>query len=259
MLEKYLQEIGLSDKEVAIYLSLLKVTSDTPSSLAQKTKIKRPTVYVILNSLAKKGLVSQSEKEKIIHYVAEPPERLETFLEQQRVTLEEHAKVIKDIIPQLRGLEKEKGERPIVKYFEGREGLTSNITSLWESAVKKNTPENDKVIYMLYSRDLVENFFRPEDRDKFKKDRLKANLRSKVIYSYSKGELTDNTGDRLKIDQNKYPIEIDMGILDDKIIINTMKDQIYSLFIRSKDIADSFRSLIDLVHDLSEKKKGGER
>ena len=54
MLEKYLQEIGLSDKEAGVYLALLATDNSSVIELAGKTKIKRPTVYVILESLAKK-------------------------------------------------------------------------------------------------------------------------------------------------------------------------------------------------------------
>lgn len=80
MLEKYLQEIGLNEKESAIYLALLQVDSASVVSLADKTKIKRPTVYVVLEALAKKGLVSEVEIGNKTHFAAESPERLETFV-----------------------------------------------------------------------------------------------------------------------------------------------------------------------------------
>ena len=39
MLEKYLQEIGLNEKESAVYLALLQVDSASVADLAEKTKI----------------------------------------------------------------------------------------------------------------------------------------------------------------------------------------------------------------------------
>ena len=50
MLEKYLEEIGLSDKEAAVYLALLQCDSATPSQIAEKTKLNRSPAYVVLES-----------------------------------------------------------------------------------------------------------------------------------------------------------------------------------------------------------------
>src|SRR3989344_86815 len=125
MLEKYLQDIGLSEKEAIIYLALLAVDNSSVLDLSKKTKLNRSTTYVILESLAKKGLVSETTVGKKTHYQAEPPERLETYVEQRKILLEEQAKKLKDIIPQIKTVQREAGARPIVKYFEGREGIIS--------------------------------------------------------------------------------------------------------------------------------------
>ncbi len=61
MHEQFLQELGLSDKEAAIYLALLQYESATVIQLSAKTKIKRPTVYVVLETLSKKGLVAEAK------------------------------------------------------------------------------------------------------------------------------------------------------------------------------------------------------
>src|SRR5689334_7735404 len=125
MFEKFLQEIGLSDKEASVYLALLQVDNASVIELANKTKIKRPTVYVILESLAKKGLVSETTIGKKTHYQAEPPERLKTFVERQKLTFEERAKRLDDMIPQIKSVQRESGERPVIKYLEGKAGVIS--------------------------------------------------------------------------------------------------------------------------------------
>ncbi len=58
MLKEYRQQIidlGLSEKEADIYLTLLSMGSSTIDALAKETKIKRSTVYVQLKTLLKKG------------------------------------------------------------------------------------------------------------------------------------------------------------------------------------------------------------
>src|SRR3989344_1564256 len=98
MFEKYLQEIGLNEKEAALYLALLQVDAASVIDLSKKTKINRSTVYVVLEGLMKKGLVSETQIGKKVHYQAEAPERLETFVERQKAIFEELQKRLKDII-----------------------------------------------------------------------------------------------------------------------------------------------------------------
>ncbi|KKR30424.1 MAG: Transcriptional regulator, TrmB, partial [Parcubacteria group bacterium GW2011_GWC1_39_8] len=97
MFEKYLKDIGLSDKEAAVYLALLSFDKALVSDISEKAKIKRPTTYVILETLAKKGLVSESNIGKKTFYIAEPPEKLGLFVERQIHMLEENKKSL-DII-----------------------------------------------------------------------------------------------------------------------------------------------------------------
>lgn len=244
MLEKYLQEIGLNEKEAAVYLALLQVDSASVVSLADKTKIKRPTVYVVLETLARKGLVSEVEIGNKTHFAAESPERLETFVERQKVVLDEHAKRLHDIIPQLKSVQREGGERPIVKYFEGKEGIISSMEELYTSEDKSD------IAYLVYSKDLLDSIFSVEDRNKYKKIRLGRNVKTRVLYTYNKGEIPfDLTGERIKIDGQKYPITCDITIYEDRVRINTLGKSLSSIFIKSKDVADTLRSIFSLAFD----------
>ncbi|MEK7642224.1 MAG: helix-turn-helix domain-containing protein [Patescibacteria group bacterium] len=245
MLEKYLQDIGLGDKEATIYLSLLSVEHASVLDLAKKTKIKRPTVYVILESLAKKGLVSETTVGKKTHYYAEPPERLETFVEKRKLALEESQKTLKDIIPQIKSIQRESGEKPIVKYFEGREGIISTAEEIF-----RNDVGEEDVVYLIYPRDTLDQIFPESERKKFRKARLDKQIKSKVLYTYKKGEIpSDDTGERLKIDESKYPITCDIGIYKDKIRISVLDKRLSSVFIQSKDVADTLRSIFNALFD----------
>jgi sugar-specific transcriptional regulator TrmB len=249
MLEKYLQDIGLNEKEATIYTSLLQVDHVSVLDLSKKTKVNRSTVYVVLESLAKKGLVSEIQIDKKVHYQAEPPERLETFVERQKVLLDEQSKRLKDIIPQLKTVQRETGEKPVVKYFEGREGIISANEELFSGEA------TEAVTYLIYSKDLVDQIFPPQERQKYRNVRLNKNLKSKVIYSYKKGEITaDGTGERIKIDGEKYPLTCDISIYGDKVRISILGKKLSGIFIQSQDFANTMKSLFKLAYDNNEKK-----
>jgi sugar-specific transcriptional regulator TrmB len=243
MLEKYLQEIGLSDKEASVYAKLLEVDSDTVLDLSKKTKINRTTIYPVLESLQKKGLVSEIKMDKKVQYQAESPDRLETFVERQKVVLEERSTRLKDIIPQLKSVQRESGERPVVKYYEGREGIIASSEEFFSPDDKGGD------MYLVYPRDLLSEIFTESERVKYKTRRVDKDIKTKVIYTSSSGEIVDSTGTRVKIDQKKYPITCDISIYKDRIRIHTLKKSLAGIFIRSQDIADTLRSLMDLIHD----------
>lgn len=248
MLEKYLQDIGLTDKEASVYLALLAVDHASVIGLSEKTKINRSTTYVVLESLAKKGLVSETTVGKKTHYQAEPPERLETYVERRRVVLEEQTKRLRDIIPQIKMIQRETGERPVVKYFEGRAGVISSN----EEYVK--TASEEKTTYLIYSKDLLEDIFTEQERQKYRGVRLGRDLKSKVIYTYSKGEIpNDGTGERIRIDQAKYPITCDIAIYGDKVKIAILGKFLSAVIIESSDFATTMKSLVNLIHDIGKR------
>jgi HTH-type transcriptional regulator, sugar sensing transcriptional regulator len=245
MLEKYLQSIGLSDKESVVYLSLVQVDNASVLDLSKRTKLKRPTVYVILESLAKKGLVSETTVGKKTHYQAEPPERLETFVERQKLVLDESSKRLKDIIPEIKSIQRESGERPVVKYFEGREGIIGSSEELL-----RDKSDTSKEMYMIYPKDILEELFSESELSGLRKIRIDRGIKTKVLYTSLKGERpSDNTGDRIKIEHEKYPIKCDISVYSDKVRIGILGKRLSSIFIRSKDFADTIRSFVDLIFD----------
>lgn len=244
MLEKYLQEIGLTDKEAALYLALLATDNASVIELANKTKIKRPTVYVILESLAKKGLVSETTIGKKTHYQAEPPERLETFVERRKLALDEQAKRLKDIIPQIKSVQREGGERPVVRYFEGKEGIISAVSDTY------NEQPDGNPVYLVYSKDLLDEVFTSGEMEKYKNKRLSQNIKAKVLYNYASGEQSPSaTTERIRVDEKQYPFSCDISIYKDKTRISILGKTLSGIFIKSQDFADTMRSLFNLAFD----------
>jgi sugar-specific transcriptional regulator TrmB len=244
MFEKYLQDIGLSEKEASVYLALLAVENYSVLDLSKKTSINRSTVYIVLESLAKKGLISETTVGKKVHFQAESPERLETYVEQRKILLEEQAKKLRDIIPQIKSVQREVGEKPIVKYFEGREGILSSLEELFEES------DTGGETYLLYSKDLLDSLFSNEERKKYRSTRLARKIKSKVLYVSKENDiLSDEMAVRLKIDGNKYPITCDINIYKDRVRINTLGKKLAGIFIKSQDVADTLKSLFNLAFD----------
>lgn len=246
MLEKYLEEIGLSDKEASLYLALLSFESATPSELSKKTGIKRTTVYVVLESLEKKGLVSEVPKGKTSSFQAEPPERLETYIERKKLQLEETAAKLEEFIPRIRGLQREGGEKPIVKFYDGKDGIVSMVEDFYV-----NTEEGGEA-YLLYPRELLDDAF-PE-RQKYRNMRVKRKIQNKVIYTDTRGDAPPGEmTERIRVDAKEFPFLCDIAIYRDRVRFSILGEHLSGISIRSKDFARTLQSLFELAYKNSTK------
>ncbi len=244
MLEKYLKEIGLSEKESSVYISLLSFDKASVADISQKAQIKRPTAYVILDSLEKKGLVSETTIGKKTYYIAEPPEKLDMFVERQIHLLEENKKSLDIIIPQLKNIQRETGEKPLVQSFEGKEGILSSNADIFINKF------GDEPAYTIYSRDLVKDIFTEKEGRILKDRRNSKNIKIKSVYT-SKNETrpSDETADRIKIDENKYPITSDITVYGDQIKIAIFGKRISGISIKNIELAETLKSLIKYIFD----------
>lgn len=75
-MEKILQaliSLGLTEKEARIYVALYKIGEGTSYEVAKESGIKRPTVYVLMESLRKRGLALVVPHAKKQLYIAKDP------------------------------------------------------------------------------------------------------------------------------------------------------------------------------------------
>lgn len=73
---KYLKQLGLTQKESQVYVSLVEIGKGTAYAVAKQSGLKRPTVYVVLDELRKKGLVIKIPHAKKQIFIAKDPEEL---------------------------------------------------------------------------------------------------------------------------------------------------------------------------------------
>lgn len=88
-MKDFLEKIGLSEKEAATYLYLLKVDNDSVADIAKHTNINRTTVYPVLQQLMQKEFVEELKEKGKIVYRARTPDRIESYLQEQKIKIEE--------------------------------------------------------------------------------------------------------------------------------------------------------------------------
>src|SRR3989338_9475326 len=123
MLPQLLQKIGLTDKDAEVYLACLELGTQPASVIAKKAGLKRPTTYLILEALVKKGLVSEYIGSNVKYFTAVSQEYLLNFVEKKRRELNSHQRELEQLLPQFQKLTNPYSLSPKVRFYEGIEGV----------------------------------------------------------------------------------------------------------------------------------------
>lgn len=133
-----LEKIGLNEKEIKLYLTLLRRGKSKPSELAILTKINRATVYNTLSSLASKGLVAEDASGATAYFTPLPPENLSKLADDARRDVVRKEELIKDAVGALSLISAERAY-PIPKMRlvteEHLEKFLFDNTTKWQDAV----------------------------------------------------------------------------------------------------------------------------
>jgi sugar-specific transcriptional regulator TrmB len=235
-----LMKAGLSEKEAAVYLANYKLGESTASRISQISGIKRPTTYIELESLIKKGLVSQSSKKNLKYYTAANPKVILTILEENKKELE-------DNLSKITSLGRVVDKKPFVKFFEGEEGIkevyrdTINLPNKeiqsWFSAVSTVGNESFQEKYYIPERQKKNIWVRAIVPD------------NKQIRSYLNKNSEQLRKSKL-IDEKKYNSENEIILYDQtKTAIVNYNDKI-GVMINSQKIHDSIKQIFDIMWEM---------
>lgn len=241
--ENELQNLGLSEKEVLVYLAALELGPETVQNLAQKSGINRATTYLQIKSLKEKGLMSEFEKGKKTFFAAESPEQLSRLINVWEKELDFKRAEVNRILPALKDLFAGAGERPIVRFFEGMEG-TKTLQAEFLNV-------KDKQIESFANLDKLFTAF-PKHEEDFTKKRIERGIQSNVIYTRKEGPIENATDPKqLRVAKyiapEKFPIGVDMTIFDNKIAIVAYRTKPIGIMLEGQEIADTFRAMFYLI------------
>jgi predicted DNA-binding transcriptional regulator len=230
-----LHRIGLNDRECDVYLALLPMKIARASAVARAAKQSRSHTYLILRSLEEKGLVAEVERGNVLHFVAEPPDRLLGYVKDREQELREIAPIVAGVLPFLASLTKPLPGEPRVTVLRGTEGI--------------------KRVY----RDVLllpfHSFFNPQtDYDHFGGNIVHM-LLGKNVKLRGKELLVNNAGARRYIREvpphEEYEIRLlpkdlafdaDVLVFGDEIAMFTFSDQPVTIRIENTFMADAFRA-----------------
>ncbi|MFA6273601.1 MAG: helix-turn-helix domain-containing protein [Candidatus Paceibacterota bacterium] len=238
-----LSKIGLTEKQAIVYTALLELGEASMSNIAKFAKLKRPTVYLIIEELEMLGFVSRIEKGKKKIYSAVHPKRIAELLEFRKNQFQE-------ILPSLIAKQGAIQGKPKIQMFEGMDGIRHVYSEIFKTA--KETKEE---CLWFGNITLIKNQF-PEvirEYNKFLTETKNYKIRE-LIFG---GEESEKWVEEMKKKENtKYSVKYleikEMGLTDqciigNKIIFFSLEKEIFTTMIESKEIAQSARAQFNVL------------
>ena len=245
-IHEYLEAFDLGEREVILYLNLLKTGPNTIMNLARETGIKRSTTHNNIEELLRKGLVSQTSYGEKRMVVAEDPEKLKFLMEQKKWDVKKLEDSLSTVIQRIKQLVPESKENNSVqvKYYEGLEGTSS---------VYREILSAEKVFSFVNVGELAKFF--PDNIELFKEAlENNRNMEIRDIIEDSqenRAKMKDVHPDRYKYKfapKNLDLFELDIIIYDESVaIIDLTKEKTTAIVMKFPTLAEGLRSLHKFV------------
>jgi sugar-specific transcriptional regulator TrmB len=140
-LQSTLEKLGLSEKEIKIYLALFTTGPTAIRKIAEKARVNRGTTYELLKKLQAIGLVSYFHKGKRQHFVAESPEVIANIIARKKSELSEAESDFEKILPELSSLSQAQSDHPVIKFYENYSGVRTILEDVLSSTAKLKAKE----------------------------------------------------------------------------------------------------------------------
>lgn len=232
-----LTNLGLNEKEARVYLTLLSMNKATAYYIAQKSGLKKPTTYVILEDLVKKSFVLKIPQEKKSLYMAKSPRECISFIQQK-------INETNEIIPELLAMQKGNAEKTKVSYYEGTEGIKE---------VYNDTLKYQGELVGFGSEDVI-NILGEDWAKKYLSARVKNKISVRAIFSkteYMEKELVSRDKEQLRVsklvDKNDLPFSIEIDIYGESKVSLISSKEVMATIIESKEIHDAMKSIFELL------------
>lgn len=242
ILEQYLQEIGLTKKAAKLYIAGLELGPTNMQQLAKTSKIKRSTIYEILEDLLEQGLFFVTKKGKRSLYIAVEPDNL-------MLALKSKQKVLSQILPDLEALKNTNATKPTTRIFEGVQG----VKQIYNDMIKKSgkilafaAPKENIAKTLL---DFLQKEWEPQRiRRKIEMQRININNTDNKNYTYKIKKIPDELEEIYYLPKENYPFSIGIYVYRKKVaLISYGKKEMFGLVLRSPEINLTLKTLFHFM------------
>ena len=231
-------DFGLAEAEAQVYFASLSLGPTTVIKLAQKTGIKRTTIYSIIETLKQKGLMRIEVTGFKQKFVAESPEKLSSILDARRARFQE-------LLPEFSALYNLQGNESVIKYYEGVEA----VKGIYETLIKDIKPGQDYLV--MSNQDAWLNI-----DEKYFMDFLyrRAKLPIKIRMMFQPSELASkiksiekNLNSKVKILPEGVQLKTNLVVTPQRVLIHQLTEPIIGIVIENKSVIQMHKEMYEVI------------
>jgi HTH-type transcriptional regulator, sugar sensing transcriptional regulator len=239
-----LRKLGLDSNEIRAYVALLAIGQTTTGALVKRSSIPSSKIYHVLDGLIGKGLVSYIVKGKVKWFRANRPTILRHLLDLREQETEKIKRELETLLPSLEQEFLNEKQEQSVEILEGLRGIKTVYEITLD--IGKKGEEMCTIGYPILASQLLNAYFKDYHRRIAKKG-----MRAKILYDYDtwfgkKREARPHAKQRYLPKGIHTPAFIHIFQEYVGIMVVTEKQKL-SIFIKNKEIADSYQHYFDLL------------
>lgn len=228
-----LESLGLSEKEMKVYLSILELGDSPVNKIVLRSGLIRVTVYPVLKSLIEKGFVSQYSMDKKSFFKAIPPDLLLDKIKEKEDKLKLALPLIKNKIRSI-------NELTSIEQFKGGKGISSFFEKLYSG--------DDKELWAYGNGKLVDEIIKYQSLHA-RKLRINKKIKLNIIVNPVETDYLEDSNYKkiTNIKFNKKLEEMEIYIIFGKRItgIIDLNKEISAILIENDEIANYHKFIFD--------------
>ena len=238
-MKEQLKEIGLTENESKVYVSLLELGPTNAGLISRKSGLHRRVVYDTIEMLIQKGLVGYIVKNNVKLFQASNPIRILEIIEERKNKIEE-------VMPKMLDFYIKTREKEETNFYKGKNGLKTVMEDQLDSS------KNNKEILIIggspIAYEILQFYFKW-----FDKRRVENKIKVKVIFNKTDKKLNISFSE-IKFLLDKYTSPLAVNVYGDKVaLILWSKENPLAIVIKNKEISDGYRKYFELMWRVARK------
>lgn len=240
-----LEDLGLTNAEIKVYITLLELGSSTAGSILEKSGIQNSVVHRALNTLIEKGLINYIMGGRRKVYQATDPENFYNFIDDKKKRFEQ-------ILPELKKKQAFVKEKNHGTIFRGKRGINEMYNIILNEGEKLNKKDKTRE-YNTYgggtrvTHDVMGNVWWRNLHAR----RLAKKIKCRQVFDESIRKFGQELN-KLKLTNIRFlPSEYEQLqetiILGDNVGIAIFTENPYGILIQDKTVADGYRKYFELL------------
>jgi predicted transcriptional regulator len=241
--KKVLLQLGLSESEISIFLTLLQAGPSSVQDISRISGINRVTIYSAVATLEKKGLVAETKKGSRRLFVAERPEELKAIVEEKE---EEIQKISLDlgnlVLPVLKAIDVSQENKPEIRFYEGLEGIYKVYENMLETKDILGCGSYDSVVKVSSWKEEEKYFHRIKHKKVFYRAILEDTPTNRKFADIAKGIA------HFKFLETGVKLSADIHAYGDEVALMSY-EKVTATVIRDATISKSIKTLLEFMWD----------